>query len=138
MKRIYYLIAVGSLLVISGCSESFLENPPLTTITDETFPENANDAYLVTNAAYNNLRNWWIMGGYPLAGIMSDDQTKGSEDGSNPDLQQFETFSFNASHAYILAWYQTLYQSVRQTNIVIDKVPPIPMDEQLKALGYVE
>jgi tetratricopeptide (TPR) repeat protein len=132
MKRIVHIIVIGVLLLAIGCSESFLENPPLTTITDVTYPENANDAYLVTNAAYNNLRNWWILGGYPLAGIMSDDQTKGSEDGSNPDLQQFETFTFNASHAYILAWYQTLFQSIRHANIVIEKVPPIPMDEALK------
>lgn len=118
--------------MISGCSESFLENPPLTTITDETYPENANDAYLVTNAVYNNLRNWWITGGYPLADIMSDDQTKGSEDGSNPDLQQFEEFTYNPSHAYILASYQTLYQTIRRANIVIEKVPPIDMDEDLK------
>ena len=132
MKNLRSILILILLLLAVGCSESFLENPPLTTVTDETFPETANDAYLVTNAAYNNLRNWWITGGYPLAGIMADDQTKGSEDGSNPDLQQFEDFTFAPSHAYILAWYQTLFQSVRHTNIVIEKLPPIPMDEDLK------
>ena len=138
MKRNISIIALGILLLATACSESFLENPPLTTITDETYPENANDAFLVTNAAYNNLRSWWIMGGYPLAGIMSDDQTKGSEDGSNPDLEQFEEFTFGASHAYILAWYQTLFQTIRRANIVIEKVPPISMDEELKARYIAE
>ncbi len=138
MKKIHIYFTFFALLAILGCSEDFLENPPLTTITDETFPETANDAYLVTNAAYNNLRNWWITGGYPLADIMSGDQTKGSEDGSNPDLQQFEEFTFNPSHAYILAMYQTLFQSVRQANIVIEKVPDIPMDESLKSRYIAE
>jgi tetratricopeptide (TPR) repeat protein len=138
MKRIKIFVTIAAMLATLGCSEGFLENPPLTTITDETFPETANDAYLVTNAAYNNLRNWWITGGYPLADIMSDDQTKGSEDGSNPDLQQFEEFTFNPSHAYILAWYQTLFQCVRQTNIVIEKLPGIPMDEALKSRYMAE
>jgi len=133
MKTIRSFLYFPILAILLGCSESFLENPPLTTITDETYPANENDAYLATNAAYNNLRNWWIMGGYPLADIMADDQTKGSENGSNPDLQQFENFSFSPSHAYVLAWYQTLYQSVRQTNIVIEKLPAIPMDEELKS-----
>ncbi len=132
MKPIYYKLAFLVLILVGGCSEDFLENPPLTTVTDVTFPTTERDAYLVTNAAYNNLRNWWYMGGYPLAGIMSDDQTKGSEDGSNPDLQQFENFTFPTTHAYILAWYQTLYQSVRQANIVIEKLPAISMDEDLK------
>ena len=138
MNRKIIILLIISLTVLAGCSESFLENPPLTTITDETFPVNANDAYLVTNAAYSNLRNWWITGGYPLSDIMSDDQTKGSEDGSNPDLQQFEEFTFGASHAYILAWYQTLFQSIRHTNIVIEKVPDIAMDEDLKARYIAE
>ena len=133
MKKLKIFVTFLILLVAMGCSEDFLENPPLTTITDETYPETANDAYLVTNAAYNNLRNWWITGGYPLADIMSDDQTKGSEDGSNPDLQQIENFTFNASQAYILSWYQTLFQSVRHANIVIEKLPAIPMDESLKS-----
>lgn len=126
--KIKYLL----ILILFGCSESFLENPPLTTITDETFPANERDALLVTNAAYSNMRNWWYMGGYPLANIMSDDQTKGSEDGSNPDLQSFEKFTYNPSHAYILAWYQTLYQTIKYANVVIEKVPPIEMDEDLK------
>jgi tetratricopeptide (TPR) repeat protein len=138
MKNIQISILVLALLMAAGCSKSFLENPPLTTVTDETYPENANDAYLVTNAAYNNLRNWWFEGGYPLADIMVDDQTKGSEDGSNPDLQQFETFSFTPSHGYLLAWYQTLYQCVRYANIVIEKVPPISMNQDTKARYIAE
>lgn len=123
---------VGAILFSFGCKEDFLENPPLTTITDETFPATANDAYLVTNAAYNTMRNWWYMGGYPLAGVMSDDQTKGSEDGSNPDLQAFESYTYTASHGYILAWYQTLFQAIRRANVVIYGIEEIVMDEALK------
>ncbi len=132
--KIYKFIFVFIFVIMSGsCSEDFLENPPLTQITDETFPTTEADALLVTNASYDNLRNWWIMGGYPLAGVMSDDQTKGSEDGSNPDLQLFEEFTFGPSQGYILAWFQALYQSVYHANIVIEKVPSIDMDEDLKA-----
>ena len=138
MKRNLAYLIFPALLMVLGCSQSFLEVPPLTTITNETFPVTANDAYLVTNAAYNNLRNWWIAGGYPLVDIMADDQTKGSEDGSNPDLQQFENFTFSASHGYLLAWYQTLYQSVRHTNVVIEKLPAIEMDEGLRARYIAE
>lgn len=134
-KTVLFLFLLS---IFSSCSEDFLENPPLTTITDETFPISESDALLVTNAAYSNLRNWWIMGGYPLAGIMSDDQTKGSEDGSNPDLQNFEEFSFTPSHGYILAWFQALYQSVYHANIVIEKIPPIEMDDDLKSRYIAE
>ena len=132
MKVFKILLIIGLLITSFSCTEEFLENPPPTTVTDQTYPENANDALLVTNAAYHNLRNWWYMGGYPLVNIMSDDQTKGSEDGSNPDLQQFEEFTFTASHQYILAWYQTLYETIKYTNVVVNKVPDIQMDPDLK------
>lgn len=138
MKKKRFILLLLIPLLYQSCSEEFLENPPLTTITDVTFPSTERDALLVTNAAYSNLRNWWYMGGYPLAGIMSDDQTKGSEDGSNPDLAQFEDFTYGPSHAYLLAWYQTLFQSVRHANIVIEKVPGIEMDETLKSRYIAE
>lgn len=130
IQAIYIALFLG--FIVTGCSEDFLENPPMTTTTDATYPTTESDALLVTNAAYSNLRNWWYEGGYPLADIMSDDQTKGSEDGSNPDLAAFEKFTYTPSHAYILAWYQTLYQSIRHANIVIEQVPPIDMDTELK------
>lgn len=137
--RIFTLaLIILALLGCFGCEEDFLENPPLTTITDETFPVTERDAFLVTNAAYSNMRNWWYMGGYPLAGVMGDDQTKGSEDGSNPDLQAWEQFTFSPTHQYNLAWYQTLYQTIKQTNVVIEKVPGITMDENLKTRYVAE
>jgi tetratricopeptide (TPR) repeat protein len=132
MKNIKLYLITPLLFWSISCTDDFLENPPLTTITDVTFPTTERDALLVTNAAYSNLRNWWYMGGYPLADILADDQTKGSEDGSNPDLAQIENFTFTASHPYILAWYQTLFQSIRHANIVIEKTPNIEMDAGLK------
>ena len=50
MKRNLAYLIFPALLMVLGCSQSFLEVPPLTTITNETFPVTANDAYLVTNA----------------------------------------------------------------------------------------
>lgn len=138
MKTVKTSLLIIAILLISGCSKDFLERPPLTTITDVTYPETERDALLVTNAAYNILRNWWIMGGYPLSEIMSDDQNKGSEDGSNPDLKQFDDFTFGPTHAFVLSWYQTLYQSIRYSNVVIEKVPDIEMNTELKARYIAE
>jgi hypothetical protein len=136
MKKYSKYIAGIMVVFLLGCSKEFLETPPLTTTTDVTFPETEDDALLVTNAAYNMLRDWRYPGGFPLADIMSDDQGKGSEDGANPDLQLFEVFGYSAGHGYIGAWYQTLYKAIRRANIVIERVPPIDMDEDLK-MRYV-
>lgn len=132
MKAQRIIISLVVLLLLTACSKDFLEHPPVDTITNETFPTTKQDAFLVTNAAYSMLRNWWYLGGYPLADIMSDDQSKGSEDGSNPDLQAFENYTYNPSSSYILSWYQALYQAIKYANIVIEKVPPIDMDDNLK------
>lgn len=130
IKSRYFLLI--SFFIWAGCSESFLENPPLDTITDETFPVSGGDALLATNAIYSTYRNWWIEGGFPLTDLLSDDQTKGSEDGSNPDLQLIVEYRFSPTHPYILPFYQTLYQAVRRSNIVIENLPRVEdLDQEL-------
>lgn len=131
MERIKKVVAIFTLVIGGACSEAFLENPPLDTITDETFPISADDALLVTNAAYNTYRSWWIEGGYPLTDLLSDDQTKGSENGSNPDLQLIVDFEYSPTHPFILPLYQTLYQAIRRANIVIENVPKIEIEGDL-------
>ncbi len=125
MKTLSRYFLLISFFIWAGCSENFLENPPLDTITDETFPVSPEDALLATNAIYSTYRNWWIEGGFPLTDLLSDDQTKGSEDGSNPDLQLIVEYRFSPTHPYILPFYQTLYQAVRRSNIVIENLPRV-------------
>ena len=131
-KVLIYLVS-GCLLIILGCND-FLDEVPQGNLTQENFPTNERDALLATNAAYSTLRNWFYhSGGYPILDIMSDDAYKGS----NPTDQQsnvgpFDVFAFTSTQDGLDRWWNALYEGVRRTNVVIEKVPSISMNEELK------
>ena len=114
--------------------EDFLEKTPQGNLTQGSFPVSAEDALLATNAAYNTLRDPnFNTGLFPILDIMSDDANKGS----NPSDQQstigpFDNFKHIKTEGALLRWWNTMYKAVRVANVVIEKVPDIQMDENLK------
>lgn len=120
-------------LVFAGC-DSFLSVNPQGVLTQEAFPETAEDALLATNAMYSTLRNWhYHTGGFPLYDIMSDDAHKGSnpDDASNT-VGPFDTFTHAVTQDGLDRWWNALYQGIRRTNVVLNNIPELEMDETVK------
>lgn len=133
LKAIFIFLGFG-LLSFVGC-KGFLDEVPQGNLTQENFPTNDRDALLATNAAYSTLRNWYYnSGGYPILDIMSDDAYKGS----NPTDQQsnvgpYDIFAITSSQDGLDRWWNALYEGIRRTNVVIEKLPAITnMNEDLK------
>jgi starch-binding outer membrane protein, SusD/RagB family len=134
MKKITYIFISISFLVFSGC-EKFLELSPQGELTQEAFPINQGDAQLATNAAYSTLRDWiYHSGGFPIPDIMSDDAHKGSNpnDGLNT-VGPYNNFTHTTTQDGLDRWWAALYQGIKRANVVIEKVPEIEMDNDLKS-----
>ena len=134
MKLTIKFISVFALLSLGACKD-FLEERPQGNLTQESFPLTAADATLATNACYNSLRNWYYhTGGYPIYDIMSDDAYKGSNptDQAN-NLNPFDNFTHTTSQDGLDRWWNAVYEGIKRTNVVIEKVPLIDMDEAQKA-----
>jgi len=136
MKNIYkyfwaLLILISSILI--SC-EDFLEKNPQGQLTQATFPVSATDALLATNSCYATLRNnAYHCGLFPLNDIMSDDGRKGSNPGDAASgVNPFDNFTFTTTADYLGGWWATLYEGIKRTNVVLEKVPAIAMDEDLK------
>lgn len=120
-------------VLLFGC-EDFLEKNPQGTTTQETFPTTAEDALLATNSVYSTLRNWsFHSGGYPILDIMSDDAYKGS----NPTdaastIGRYDRFTHDANMETLDNWWMALYEGVKRANVVVEYVPRIEMDTNLK------
>lgn len=128
-----FTLLLLSLFLIPSCSEDFLDNPPQGYLTDGQFPTSAEDAIRAVNAMYSDLRVWSIYyGGYPIVDIMSDDAHKGSNPGDGVNMSLFENYTFGASIGDLAAWYASLYEAIKTTHVVIDKVPEIDMNETSK------
>jgi len=134
MKNIFLGIFGLILLTLSIGCEGFLEKNPQGELTQNSFPISESDALLATNAAYGSLRNWYYnSGGYPILDIMSDDAHKGSNTNDQlPTLQPYDLYTFNTTQDGLDRWWSTLYEGIKRTNIVIEKVAMINMDELIR------
>ncbi|MBE0662720.1 MAG: RagB/SusD family nutrient uptake outer membrane protein [Bacteroidales bacterium] len=133
MKKIGYILVALSLSVLVGC-EDFLDINPQGELTQEAFPINQADALLATNAAYSTLRSWnYHSGGFPILDIMSDDTHKGSNpnDGLNT-VGPYDNFTHTPTQDGLDRWWASLYQGIKRANVVVEKVPELEMDNNLK------
>src|SRR5690554_2994672 len=133
MKKTTIILVILSLGLFQGC-EDFLELNPQGQLTQESFPTTAADAILSTNAAYSSLREWnYHSGGFPIMDIMSDDAHKGSNpaDGLNT-IGPYDTFTITTTQDGLDRWWTALYQGIKRANVVIEKVPAIDMDANLR------
>jgi len=132
LKRVLQVSALLFLLPVS--CDNFLEKPLQGKLTQENFPTSASDALLATNGVYNIMLNSsFHFGLFPIMDIMSDDARKGS----NPDDQgstigPFDRFAHIATESNLSRWWNTLYEGIKRANVVIEKVPDIVMEENLR------
>lgn len=134
MKSIRIFFIASTFLLITGC-EDFLSVNPQSELTQEAFPTTQEDALQATNAVYSTLRDWHFhSGGFPILDFMSDDAHKGSNpnDGINT-LGPYEDFTHSPTQDGLDRWWNALYQGIRRANIVLERVPPIEMEPQLKS-----
>jgi tetratricopeptide (TPR) repeat protein len=136
-NRIYRSVKItltaSALTVLVSCEE-FLDRQPQGLLTQEIFPTSADDALQATNAVYNILRRENFNSGlFPILDIMSDDALKGSTPfDAAPTVGPFDQFKHTPAQDGLDRWWATLYEGVKRANLVIEKVPTIAMDENLK------
>ncbi|MFA5815110.1 MAG: RagB/SusD family nutrient uptake outer membrane protein [Bacteroidales bacterium] len=120
-------------LIFSGC-ESFLDKNPQGALTQTTFPTSESDALLAVNASYGTMLDLSFHSGiFPLTDIMSDDGRKGSNPtDQSSEIGQYDNFKSTKTGSELSLWWATLYQGIKRTNVVIEKVPGIEMNENLR------
>ncbi|MBU1008963.1 MAG: RagB/SusD family nutrient uptake outer membrane protein [Bacteroidetes bacterium] len=133
MKKIHYSTLLAALMLFSGCKD-FLDVKPQGQLTQEAFPTTPADALLATNGIYASLRSWhYHSGGYPILDIMSDDTRKGSNPNDQlSNLEPYDNFTFTTTQDGLDRWWATLYEGIKRANVVIEKVPLITMDTNLR------
>lgn len=134
MKIQKILIITIVLVAFTGC-EDFLSVSPQGELTQEAYPTTPEDALQTTNAVYSTLRNWhYHSGGFPILDIMSDDAHKGSSPNDGANTQgPYDNFTHTPTQDGLDRWWNALYQGIKRANIVLERVEPITMDQQLKS-----
>jgi starch-binding outer membrane protein, SusD/RagB family len=130
-------ILLGVLLCLGACQKEFLEKKPIVGITEENFYRTEADAIAGVNAAYAALQFQLAPAGHFRwfwGDIMSDDAIKGgSGDNDVNTLLQLETFQGPTNTDLLEGEWGANYEAIYRANVVLEKVPGIAMDEDLKA-----
>lgn len=131
----HILVIVFAALLITACSEDFLNKEPLVDNVIENFYKTGSDAIYATNAAYTPLQwefNNTYFSEWMLGDIVSDDALKGGNGISDMgDIFLLENFNGTPSNEILLEFYRAQYQGINRSNLAINNIPAIPVDEDM-------
>lgn len=127
MKPIRLVMSLSLILgLMSGCSEDYLEKFPLDDLTEGNYYQTAGDAVLAVNAAYDPLHRDGL---YKQAafrwGAKTDEMFRAS------DWYNY-TYSPSDPNTGSNAAWGPAFQGILTTNIVLQKVPGMTIDEGIK------
>lgn len=136
MKNIWN-ICCCLILSFSSCINPLLEEPK-SALTSANFYQNAKDALLAVNAAYDHLGSGTSnrdFGGvyfnhyWALQALASDEGKAGRPE---PNTVQLEKFRHDPSNTFVEDIWEDCYKTINLANLAIANIPPIDMNEQLK------
>ncbi|WP_324670939.1 RagB/SusD family nutrient uptake outer membrane protein [Hymenobacter sp. GOD-10R] len=148
MKKKILLLSLCTLGLFTSC-EKFLEEKPYDFLTSSNFYQNESDAIAGLNGVFSTMQAQTLYGRtvWLVTELPGDYMTVvGATTGDRAELSRF---SFTANNGEISFWWVNLYRMISRANDVIEKVPPISMNEAnknnilgnarfLRALGYFE
>lgn len=120
MKKIFFFLSAGILLVVSSC-EKKLDQTPISSSTTATFYTQPNDFMVASNAVYNSLR------GYPdrqlnLSETRSDNLYAVS-DGGVRDWEGINSFQKTiAANVYVREAWSANFNGIYKANILLEQL----------------
>ncbi|GJM62607.1 RagB/SusD family nutrient uptake outer membrane protein [Persicobacter diffluens] len=133
MKKIIFYISVVA-FCLQGCFGELDQKPWGVALEDE-FYKTEEDAVLAINAAYSPMS--WMQDAFNsnMAALdcSSDDTFKGGgHAGDQTGLTEFAQFRITSSNSILADRWKDAYQGIFRANKVIENVPGIDMDENLR------
>jgi hypothetical protein len=135
IKMKYLLIAVIVVSGLASCKKSFVDVAPQGQFLSDFYYANQDQAYSALVAVYDPLRK--NSGGFEnmlaLMNAGSDDHYAGG--GNSTDGTQLQAFSNYTMTSNLMAgsYWNDPYQGIFRANVLLKKLPAVPMDDNLKA-----
>ncbi len=135
MKKsiLYSVLLAFVLLSTTGCKK-FLDKEILGNYPETEFYQTQEQAILAINAAYRPLAFYtsqnrlWVFGD-----VASDDADEGGNPGDQADIGLIDEFNITPINGNLEYQWAQYYEGITRCNIVLEKIPPIVMDEALKS-----
>jgi hypothetical protein len=141
-NKIIAVFGIVATFLTASCKKNFLDVPPQGQQPAEQFWTSEADATKAVNSIYANLRGWTEVAFAPIAieSLGSDDTETGSDpsDGSVPFMNTYNNFTVTSTQGQLSDFWNGRYQTVNLCNQVIDNIPAISMDGNLKSRYIAE
>ncbi len=134
MKNIGKYIIVLGLIILTSCSESFLDSEPLTTITDENFYRTKKDAELAIVGCYDGVQ---MLDGTTnsftvISEVLSDNTFGGTGNNDGYGFQVWDEFNIQRSAGEVDLLnpnWQSYYKAIYRTNVLLQKMEQIDWED---------
>jgi hypothetical protein len=131
MKNIITLIVVLILTqFIYSCSESFFNELPTDQLTEGSYFKNGNDIEMMLNDGYFLLRT--VYGNFYAIGDIASDNAYNQKFNNNYNNITLNESNVVADNGVLDGIWTGSYQAISRTNLVLDNIGNIKMDESLK------
>jgi len=129
-----------ALATIVSCKKSYLDVPEQGQQNAQAFWLTAEDAGKGVNAIYGNLRSWenTAFPAIAMESMGSDEAEKGSSPTDATFFLDYDQFKIDPAQGQISGFWNGQYRNINYCNQVLDNVPAITMDENLKARYLAE
>jgi len=131
MKKLIYLAIF--LLAGTSCSD-FLEENPSSLMVDSNFYKTEADADAAIVAVYDGLNdqsNIYYRGFYLLSELTTDNAECG-QGVANANIFALDGYTYGPVNDRIYVLYQSVYKTIANANVAIDKIPAIPIADTKK------
>ncbi len=121
MKNIFLLLG---LLLLSSCSNSFLEIYPETSLNEGNFYKSEKEYILLANGCYIPMRNYYKESGWIIGEIRSDNTSfmYNPNDGGQIDARQIEWFQCTANNTHYTSLWNFAYNGINRCNKLIEEL----------------
>lgn len=129
-----------TIAIVPSCKKSFLDVPTQAQQQSQVFWKTADDAGKGVAAIYGNFRSWenTAFPAIAIESVGSDDADKGSAASDASFFLQYSTFTIDPDEGNIAGFWNGQYRNINYCNQVLDNVPNITMNEDLKAQYLAE
>lgn len=140
IQKIGFLILGSTLIVLPACKKDFLDADPQAQQPAVTFWQSQDDATKAVNSIYANLRSWENISFAPIAveSVGSDEAEKGSSPNDASFFNNYDNFTVTSTDGQLGGFWTGQYQNINLCNQVLDNIPNINMDANLKARYLAE
>jgi len=138
MKAPKRYISLVLSLMLSACSQKFLDLNPISAGATDTFYKTADDIRNALNGAYGSLQAGGVFGNSYVFGDVASDNTVPPASGSVTDQDEFDRFYIRTTNPFLSGRWNDSYAAIARFNTILDKVGGVTMDETLKGRYVAE